>query len=386
MSGGLALVMSGGGARAAYQIGVLSSLAKQIPDLHVPIVTGVSAGAINAAWYAATPGTFGEQTARLADLWRSLTPEQIFRVDAMSLGTNVMRWGARLISGGVPTPQVRGLVDTSPLRALLTRVLDAPEGRIEGVKRNLERGALDALAITASSYTTGRSVTWVEGRAIEMWDRPGRRSAAFTPTVEHVMASAALPIVFPAINVDREWYGDGGMRLVAPFAPAIHLGASRILAVSTRWGMPAEAPTELAPYPPPAQVAGAMLESVFLDAFDADALRLEETNALVRRAPEGDRLGLRPIDLLVVRPSSDIGRLVSAHEPELPRGLRFLMRGLGSHQTRHHSLMSLLMFQPAYLASLVELGEKDTDARPEIAAFLRGVTAPATSVAPRDGR
>jgi NTE family protein len=377
--GALAFAMSGGGARAAYQVGVMLSLAKQMPDLQIPILTGVSAGAINAVWYAAASGSFREKTARLAEIWRSLTPEQVFRVDAVSLGGNVMRWGARLIAGGVPTPKVRGLVDTAPLRTLLRRELDAENGPIAGVRRNIEARKLSALAITASSYMTGHSVTWVSGDSVAMWERPGRRSAAFTPDVEHIMASAALPIAFPAINIDGAWYGDGGMRLLTPLAPAIHLGASRVFAVSTRWTAATEPHADPPPYPPPAQVAGAMLEAVFLDTFDADALRLEQTNALIRRLPPEDRMGLRPIELLVVRPSCDIGRLVTEHEPKLPRGLRFLMRGLGTRETRHHSLLSLLMFQQEYLGRLIALGESDTDARPEIAAFLRGE--PRSSVA-----
>jgi NTE family protein len=372
-SGALAFAMSGGGARAAYQVGVLLALSKQLPDLSAPILTGVSAGAINAAWYAAGAGTFREKSERLAALWQSLTTDQVFKVDAFSLGTNVIRWGARLVSGGMPTPNVRGLVDTSPLRTLLRRVFEADEeGLIDGVRRNVESGSLKALTMTASSYTTGESVTWVSGNGVPMWERPDRRSLTCVPSVEHIMASTALPIVFPAIEVDGQWFGDGGMRLLAPLSPAIHLGATRILAVSTRWGAQAEAPPRPAPYPPPAQVAGAMLEAVFLDTFDADALRLEQTNALIDRLPPDERFGLRKVELLVVRPSCDIGRLVTEHEPALPRGLRFLMRGLGSHETRHAALLSLLMFQPDYVGRLIALGESDTIARPEIAAFLRG--------------
>jgi NTE family protein len=369
----LAVAMSGGGARAAYQVGVMLSLARQVPELEIPILTGVSAGAINAAWFAGTAGDLREKAERLAGVWRSLTPEQVFRVDVMSLGTNVIRWGARLVSGGTAgAPSVRGLVDTSPLRSLLRRVLDAQQGPITGVRRNLEAGTVRALAITASSYSTGESVTWVSGDAVSMWERPDRRSLTFTPDVEHVMASSALPFVFPAVDIDGRWYGDGGMRLIAPLAPAIHLGADRILAVSTRWDAPSESVPRPAPYPPPAQVAGALLEAIFLDTLDADAIRLEQTNALVAHLPPEHTLGLRKIDLLVVRPSCDIGSLVAEHEPRLPRGLRFLMRGLGTQETRHQSLLSLLMFQPDFLSRIVALGEKDTDARPEIAAFVRG--------------
>jgi NTE family protein len=373
----LAVSMSGGGARAAYQVGVMLALARQVSELRIPIVTGVSAGAINAAWFAGTSGTLGEQSERLADLWRSLTTADVFRVDPLTLGTNVMRWGARLVSGGAPgAPPVRGLVDTAPLRALLRRVLGAEDGRITGVRDNVALGRLRALAITASSYTTGESVTWVTDDSVADWERPGRRSALSVPDVEHVMASSALPFVFPAISVGDAWYGDGGMRLLAPLAPAIHLGADRILAVSTRWNAPNDAPAASPPYPPPAQVAGAMLDAVFLDTLDADAARLEQTNALIERLPPGATGALRRIALMVVRPSCNIGRLVAEHEARLPLALRFLMRGLGTHEDRHHGLMSLLMFQPDYLRRLIALGESDTAARPEIAAFVRGEAVP----------
>jgi NTE family protein len=364
--------MSGGGARAAYQIGVMLSIAKRRPDLSVPILTGVSAGAMNAAWYAATGGTFREKTEGIAALWRTLTTDQVFRVDAGSLGLNILRWGVHLVSGGAPgAPKTRGLVDTSPVRKLLGRVLGAEAGVLTGVRRNLERGALSALAITASSYATRRSVTWVSGQSVTMWRRPGISSRLFVPTVEHVMASAAVPLLFPAIEVDGTWYGDGGMRLLAPLSPAIHLGATRILAVSTRWGERADEPLpRLVSYPTPAQVGGALLEAIFLDTFDADALRLEQTNALIDRLPPDERLGLRKIELLVVRPSIDIGELVSEFEPRLPRSLRFMMRGLGTAKSRHHSLLSMMMFHPDYLTRLVTLGEQDADARPEIASFL----------------
>jgi NTE family protein len=190
-----------------------------------------------------------------------------------------------------------------------------------------------------------------------------------------VLASSALPLFFPAVQVEDEWFGDGGIRLTAPLSPAVHLGARRILAISTRYGRnraEADDPAVLG-YPPPAQVAGVLLNAIFLDQFDGDALRLELLNKLVRSLPEGRRAGLREIELHMLRPSSDLGRLANEYEARLPRTFRFLTRGLGTRHTRSNDLLSLLMFQGDYLRALLELGERDGEARAgEIDRFLAG--------------
>lgn len=233
----LAIHLSGGGARAAYQVGLLRCLGHHFPDLRFPIVTGVSAGAINAMALAAHPGPLAEAAERLTRLWCDLEVQKVFRVDSLSLGGKLLRWGWRLVSGGgALAPEVRGLTDTSPLRTYLEEVLELEEGgEIVGIGRNLEEGHLDALALVTSSYTAGQSITWVQGCDVEAWERPDRRSRSTRLRVDHVMASAALPFFFPAVEIEEgQWHGDGGIRLTAPLSPALHLGADRILAVSTR--------------------------------------------------------------------------------------------------------------------------------------------------------
>lgn len=368
----LALVLSGGGARAAYQVGFLRFLATRFPDFSPDILTGVSAGAINAAYLAGHPGTFRERVDALANLWANLSIEDVFRVDLLCLARNVARWSIRLLSGGSRrAPHARSLVDTEPLRALLTRVLDVENGILTGIDRNIAGGALKAVALTASSYATGRSVTWVRGCEIESWERPDRRSINGPFTVEHVMASAALPLVFPAVKVDGTWYGDGGVRLAAPLSPAVHLGAKRILALSTRAARNEVNPGLINGYPPPAQVAGVLLDAIFLDLLDADARRLERINFFVDTLPDGKRGALRHIDLHVLRPSQDLGRLASEYESGLPRAFRFLTRGLGMREIRSSSMLSLVMFQPDYLKRLLDLGEDDGRARAsELGALL----------------
>ena len=373
-----ALVLGGGGARGAYQAGVIRAIAGRHPDLELPILTGISAGAINAAFLAAHAANFNSAADDLVKIWLSLTPEKVYRVDAGTLWGNVARWAWRLMSGGLEdaAEPTRGLVDTSPLHQLLVDAFPAGDHHaIVGIDDNLARGRLRAVALSATSYSTGQSVTWVQGDAIPLWQRPQRRTELARLTVPHVMASAALPLLFPAVHVDGEWYGDGGIRLTAPLSPALHLGAQRILTVSTRHPRSrAEADvSQIAGYPPPAQVLGVLYNAVFLDLIDQDILRLELINQLLAEVPEPHRNGMRHVDILVLRPSRDLGRMARAYEPRLPKTFRFLTRGLGTRKTTSPDVLSLVMFQPDYLQALIELGERDTEAQMDrIDAFLGG--------------
>lgn len=373
-TGELGLVLTGGGARGAYQVGVLRWIARRFPQLRIPILTGVSAGAVNVVKIASHHGTFPQAVAELTGLWQELTPDEIFRVGPGDLGITALRWGLRLASGGmVRPPETRGFLDTAPLRKLLEEVLVQVDGRIPGIDYNLTRGVLRACAVIATSYTTGQTAVFVQGRNIEPWIRPQRRTVLSELNVEHVMASAALPIFFPAVRIGDQWYGDGGIRLVAPLSPALHLGADRVLAISTRYDRSqAESDTPMiAGYPPPAQVLGLLMNAVFLDLVDQDVLRLERLNQLLESLPQEKRLGLRPIALFVIRPSRDLGRLAAEFEPQLPRAFRFMTRGLGTRETRSPDVLSMLMFQHDYLSHLMEIGEADAEARAdELVEFL----------------
>ena len=376
---GLAIVLDGGGARAAYQIGLLRALARHYPTLRIPIITGVSAGAINAAFLANHSGTLAETVEDLTRVWSELRVEDVFRVDSRSLLGNILHWGPRLVGGGrTLRPPLRGLVDTTPLQTTLETALNVgPNGEIGNIRRNIESGRIDAIAIIASNYTTGRSVAWVQGRRhLEDWERPFRHSRKATITINHVMASCALPLLFPAWHLDDSWYGDGGIRLTAPLSPALHLGANRILAISTKYGKrqseDGAATRQDGAYPPPLQIAGQLLNAVFLDDHDRDALALSRINWLARELPPERRHGLRVVDLVLIRPSVDIGRLAGEYEPRLPGMFRYLTRGLGSRETRTPDVLSLLMFDPGYLKRLIEIGEADAEARATDIAELLG--------------
>lgn len=375
--GDLAVVLSGGGARGAYQVGLLRYIARRFPDLHFPVLVGTSAGALNAAHLAQHQGTLREAVDSLADLWRSVTAEQVFRVDALALTRNTGRWLRRLVSGGRGGDvRTRGLVDTEPMREMLERVLSPEDGSLPGIEENIRRGRLRALAVSTTNYTTGDSVVWVQGREIETWERSRRKSIHSNISVEHVMASAALPVFFPAVKIGSHWYGDGGIRLTAPLSPALHLGARRILTIATRHKQKAESGVpQIRGYPPPAQVLGVLYNSIFLDLIDQDAVRLERINRLLEKLPPDARDGHRIVDLLVIRPSQDLAAIAGEYEPRLPRPIRFMTRGLGTRETSSPDILGLLMFQEDYLTRLIELGEADAEAQADrIEAFLAGET------------
>ena len=370
----LGLVMGGGGARAAYQVGLLRALARARPNLEVPIITGVSAGAINAAHLAAHQGTFAEAVEDLVRLWGSLSLDQVFRVDPRHLVTNALRWALQLASGGLlGQPAIRSLLDTAPLWTFLREALRERDGRIPGIEENTRSGRLHAVAISVSSYSTGRSITWVQGARAREWARPHRRAVNATIAVEHVMASAAIPLFFPAVCVGGEWFGDGGIRLTAPLSPALHLGADRILAIPTRYdrlATEAETPMIMG-YPPPVQVIGSLMNAIFLDLLDQDAWRVETMNQLLRKIEPEDRDGLKVIRLLTVRPSRDLGRLAQEFEGQLPSVLKFLVRGLGTKQTASPDVLSFLLFDPGFIKLMLDMGERDGEARlGEIEAML----------------
>ena len=373
-----ALVLGGGGARGAYQVGALRAIARRHPDLAIPILTGISAGGINAAFLAAHPGRLADAAVELADLWLSLTPEQVYCVDAFSLLRQAARWILRLGSGGAGAEgrKPSSLMDTRPLWQFLKGILPCDaDGAISGIDENIARGRLHGIAVSATSYSTDQSITWVHGPDVKLWQRPHRRSELARLRLDHVMASAALPLLFPAVRVGNEWFGDGGIRLTAPLSSALHLGASRILTISTRYERSvAEASVpQVVGYPPPAQVLGVLYNAVFLDIIDQDILRLELINRLLAAVPETQRNGLRPVEILVIRPSRDLGKLARRYEPRLPKVFRFFTRGWGTRRTTSADVLSMIMFQRDYLQALVDLGARDAELYGErIDAFVTG--------------
>ena len=373
------LLLTGGGARGAYQAGVLAGVARILGDRTAPypfpILTGISSGAINAAGLASGAPDFTAAARRVAALWRDLTLDQVFRTDAVSLGRIGLGWLTSLVFGGVVGYQGSGaLLDPSPLRRLLERVLDFGAAR-----RALEAGSLFGLAVLATHYGSGASVAFVESpRAGVTWSRARRLGVRARLSVDHVMASTAIPLVFPPVHVEGGWYGDGAVHMTSPFSPAIHLGAERILAVGVRKGRPAEAYVDAlaapAARPTAAGIAAGVLNAVFMDSIDGDLERLNRINATLSLLPPEARARspLRPIQALMISPSEDLGAMAEPHLARFPGKIRYLLRGLGAGDHGSPELPSYILFDRAYTRELVDLGERDAERRrDEIEAFVR---------------
>ncbi len=354
------LVLSGGGARSAYQVGVLAYLVEKAREVSFPIVTGVSAGAINAAFIAGHRGPAPQTLESLSRCWTSLTTDRIFNTNLGSLGLKGARWFWTLGGAGATAgAKGRALLNTEPLREFLTDHLD-----VEGIDANIAAGRLRALALTATRYSTGRTVTFVHGHDdAPDWERARREGVRAAIGVEHVMASGSLPLIFPAVKIEGDYYGDGSIRQAAPLGPAIQLGADQLLAISTRYRRTkAEAAQpSVTGYPPPAQLLGLLFNTIFLDTLDADAERLQRINRLLRALPPDTPrpAGLNRIRLALVRPSRDLGKLAEGYKRLLPRSVRFLLRGLGVHRIRGPDLLSYLIFEAPYINRVMELGYED---------------------------
>ena len=375
--GDLAVMLTGGGARAAYQVGLIRGIARHFPNLKFKIVTGVSAGAINAVFLASSRGTLNERAEQLARLWMELECQHVYQFDWRTLLP--FRSALASVFPKKKWSRPRALVDTTPLAHLLRRILDCDFGEaIPGIVENIRDGELDSVALMTLDYATGQSVRWVQGKQLGTFEGPNRRAVPSLITVEHVLASSALPFVFPAVRLGNSYHGDGGIRLAAPLSPAVHLGARRIIAMSTGYQRTPdeEARPLIEGYPPAAQILGQLFNAVFLDAIDEDVMRMERMNSMLRQMEPRDRDGLRPIDLLVLRPSQDLGKLAGKFEDKLPRNLKLLTRALGAKETESPDFVSMLMFEPSYTKALIEVGENDVETRlGDIQQFL-GESAP----------
>jgi len=371
-----ALVLAGGGARAAYEVGVLAAIAERAPGLEFPIVTGVSAGAINAVYLAAHPGPLATAVAALRAQWSRLVVERVYRIRAGRLARGLLLGTAHTALGrGGAAAAVHGLVDMSPLREFLGANIDFTQ-----LAANIAARRLRAAALSTTSYATGETVTFVHGPPdVPTWRRALRYAVATQLTLDHVMASAALPILFPAVRIGDAFYGDGSVRQTAPLAPAIHLGARAIVVVTQRndpqeLHPPAPGPGRSAApaYPALAEVIGLLLHAIFLDALEADAERLERVNRVVTALPDAQRPdGLRPVRLLMLRPSRDLGALAAGCGVKLPPLVRWLVRGMGGQRATAVDFLSYLLFDPAYTNALIELGYDDVRAQwPRIERFL----------------
>ncbi len=371
------LVLPGGGARAAYQVGVLKGLAEMLPQdapSPFPIISGTSAGAINAALIASHAQDFRHGVAYLDHVWREIRSEKVFKTGAFTALRTSAHWIFTLLSGGMDRHNPIFILNNAPLRELLREHID-----FDRLEEAIDGGALDALAITASGYTSARSISFYQGRrGLEPWHRTRRLGQPVELTLDHVMASVALPVIFPAVQIGREYFGDGSMRQSAPLSPAVHLGADRVLVIALRNEQPNRLPLEqeAVPYPSLGQIAGYLLDTLFMDSIYGDLERLQRINNTVSRIKDGEQ-PLKVIDTLVITPSEDIRDIATKHKHEFPRSVRFLLRGIGGLHRSGSQLLSYLLFESGYCRDLIDLGMRDAQANADKLLAFIGAKPPA---------
>lgn len=361
------LVLSGGGARGAYQAGVVQGISEIAAKLGLKnpfsIYSGVSAGAINAGFLSAECHDFQYASEKLSLLWSNLDSDQVFRSDALSIGRIGTKWIKDLSFGGIAGNTLSpSLLDTAPLKDLILKNLD-----FHKIDQRIKEQTLRALVITAVDYTSSMAVSFVQGEAdLPNWQRSRRFSQKTPIHADHIMASSAIPVLFPPIKVDQHYYGDGCIRNMAPLSPAIHLGADRIIVVGVRRQTNISEGFKTGPQNEPtiARIANVLLNAVLLDGIELDVDRLQKINDFMERVPENlrDHMNFRPIELTWIHPSVDIGHLAFENARKLPRLVRYLLKGLGSTEDAKE-IISYLLFDPEFCTQLIEIGYKDAFAR-----------------------
>ncbi len=366
----IGLILTGGGSRAAYQVGVLKAIAEFLPRgsrSPFTVICGTSAGALNAATLAVNARHFRKGVNYLVNVWKNFRVHEVYRSDFVGVAYNGIRWvtGLVLSSFGSDKLNYVSLLDNAPLVELLERALPC-----EKIQESIDCGALHALSITASGYGSGHSVTFYQGsEGIQPWRRARRVGLPTQIEIHHLLASAAIPFIFPAVHIHREHFGDGSMRQLSPISSALHLGAERVLVVGMGNGgyEDENQRNKIDVYPSLAQIAGHALDSIFLDGMEIDLERLRRINNIVSLIPEEARpnVNLRHVDALVISPSQALEKIAERHLQGLPWTIRILLRAVGVMRKNGANLVSYLLFDKAYCRALIDLGYKDAMKRKE---------------------
>lgn len=355
------LVLTGGGARAAYQVGSVRAIYEILgrKEHLFEVISGNSAGGINSTYLAANCQNWEIATQNLYELWIHVRPENVYDLRKRTITDLGIKWISSAVFGGLSPNHktINHLLDTSPLKKLFEREID-----FSHIRKNIELNHLRGLSLSTTNYNTGTNVVFHDSiPEVKDWSRSDRFSHRTILNSEHLMATSAIPFFFPPIQIEESFYGDGCIRQTTPLSPAIHLGAEKIIAVGVRY--PHEKNTiksqTFAKFdnPPLGHVAGVMLNALFLDSLEADYERLLRINELIR---EGAHPELKPIPILLIRPSRDLGKMTTNLAAELPPILRYLLKGIGVSETEGLDLLSYLAFDKSYTKPLMELGYEDT--------------------------
>ena len=358
------LILPGGGARNAYQAGVLKAIGDMLPEdveNPFPVICGTSSGALNAVLLASSATRFREGVDRLYGIWANFHVGKVFRTDSWTALKSGLRWGLTFITGGLGKGRPISVLDNSPMREMLERHI-----RFARIQQAIDTGALRAVSVTTSGYTSGTSITFFQGiEDLAPWKRTRRLGKRTELTLNHLMASSAIPVLFPAIKLRNEFYGDGSMRQTAPLSPALHLGANRLLIIGVRNPVPDMAPDDATdiPYPSFGHISGYIFDTLFMDSLDADIERMRRINHTISetrdKQVEYKDTSLRQIDYLVISPSQDVRDIVARYVGNFPLSVRILLKGIGALAREGRPLMSYLMFDAPYCKELMELGYQD---------------------------